>query len=296
MSYSIRAICEIVGGKLLQFHADDTIEHLLLDSRRLIFPDTSLFFALRGPRRDGDGFIEELYRRGVRNFVVSANIAPTSMPEANIILVEDSLAALQQLAAWHRKQFSLPVIGVTGSNGKTIVKEWLNQLLEDEYHIVRSPKSYNSQTGVALSVWQLQPVHGLAIFEAGISRRGEMSRLEPMIRPTIGIFTNIGEAHSEGFDSRAEKAAEKLRLFDNVEALIYCADQPETEKAVEAWWERLKGEDKMYPHVWSWGHLTHGHGIDNLVLIDSLEKQDGWTTIGISNHGRRLRFSIPFTD
>ena len=215
------------------------------------------------------------------------------MPEANIILVKDSLVALQQLAAWHRKQFSLPVIGITGSNGKTIVKEWLNQLLEDEYHIVRSPKSYNSQTGVPLSVWQLQPVHGLAIFEAGISRRGEMSRLEPMIRPTIGIFTNIGEAHSEGFDSRAEKAAEKLRLFDNVEALIYCADQPETEKAVDAWLQRLIGEDKTYPELWSWGHLTYGHGIGNAVRIDSLEKQEGWTTIGISNHGRRPAFLYP---
>ncbi|HTI94698.1 MAG TPA: bifunctional UDP-N-acetylmuramoyl-tripeptide:D-alanyl-D-alanine ligase/alanine racemase [Puia sp.] len=296
MSYNIRAISEIIGGKLLQLHSGDSIEHLLLDSRRLIFPGTSLFFALRGPRRDGDRFIEELYRRGVRNFVVSGKIDLSILPDANIILVEDSLVALQQLAAWHRKQFSLPVIGITGSNGKTIVKEWLNQLLEDQYHIVRSPKSYNSQTGVALSVWQLQPVHGLAIFEAGISRRGEMSRLEPMIRPTIGIFTNIGEAHSEGFASRAEKAAEKLRLFDNVGALIYCADQPETEKAVHAWLQRLKGEDKMYPHLWSWGHLTNGHGIDNMVLIDSLEKQDGWTTIGISNHGRVLRFSIPFTD
>ncbi|HXB08505.1 MAG TPA: Mur ligase family protein, partial [Puia sp.] len=197
MSYSIRTIGEVVGGRLLQLHADDPIEHLLLDSRRLIFPATSLFFALRGPRRDGDRFMEELYRRGVRNFVVSAAGAPepsgaaagqvsaagaiaaasepgfagaapllASMPEANIVLVEDSLVALQQLAAWHRKQFSLPVIGITGSNGKTIVKEWLNQLLEDEYHIIRSPKSYNSQTGVALSVWQLQSVHELAIFEA----------------------------------------------------------------------------------------------------------------------------------
>src|SRR6201991_789205 len=204
MSYNIRAISEIVGGRLLQLHADDTIEHLLLDSRRLIFPGTSLFFALRGPRRDGDRFIEELYRRGVRNFVVPAKPEPAaaesaatgpahpalaSMPDANIILVDDSLVALQQLAAWHRKQFSLPVIGITGSNGKTIVKEWLNQLLEDEYHIVRSPKSYNSQTGVPLSVWQLQPAHQLAIFEAGISRRGEMSRLEKIIKPTIGIFT-----------------------------------------------------------------------------------------------------------
>jgi alanine racemase len=286
MSYSIRAISEIVGGKLLQFHADDTIEHLLLDSRRLIFPDTSLFFALRGPRRDGDRFIEELYRRGVRNFVVSATPAPASMPEANIILVEDSLVALQQLAAWHRKQFSLPVIGITGSNGKTIVKEWLNQLLEDEYHIVRSPKSYNSQTGVALSVWQLQPVHGLAIFEAGISRRGEMSRLEPMIRPTIGIFTNIGEAHSEGFDSRAEKAAEKLKLFAGAEVLIYNSDQPDMVKAIGQW----KGAGAA-ARLFSWGS-----GSDADLQISKVEKDAGWTIISARYAGADLSFSLPFTD
>jgi alanine racemase len=311
MSYSIRAINEIVGGKLLQFHADDTIEQLLLDSRRLIFPVTSLFFALRGPRRDGDRFIEELYRRGVRNFVVSstpdsirpiatpgpAGVVPASMPEANVILVEDSLVALQQLAAWHRKQFSLPVIGITGSNGKTIVKEWLNQLLEDQYHIVRSPKSYNSQTGVALSVWQLQPVHKLAIFEAGISRRGEMSRLEPMIRPTIGIFTNIGEAHSEGFESRAEKAAEKLKLFAGAEVLIYNSDQPEMVKAIDQWGARVK--------QFSWGSDRNAD-----LQISKVEKSAGWTTINARyaaaqsrdpqsrdpDSAQSLSFSLPFTD
>jgi alanine racemase len=327
MKYNIRYINEIIGGTFLQLRNDDPVEHLLLDSRRLIFPDTSLFFSLKGPRRDGGVFIEELYRRGVRNFVVQEEKTPEGaadlrsadesaggiagegtkrtggrggwsdeLAEANIIRVGDVLAALQQLAGWHRRQFAIPVIGITGSNGKTIVKEWLNQLLEDEYHIVRSPKSYNSQIGVPLSVWQLQAAHELAIFEAGISRRGEMRRLEAIIQPTIGIFTNIGEAHSEGFESWAEKAAEKFRLFDNSEALIYCGDQPETEKAVYAWLERLKEEGKIYPHLWSWGHLTYGHGIDNLVLIDSMEKRDGWTTIGITNHGRVLSFSIPFTD
>ncbi len=127
------------------------------------------------------------------------------------------------------------MIGITGSNGKTIVKEWLNQLLEMKFHIVRSPKSYNSQTGVALSVWPIEPTHELGIFEAGISRRGEMLRLETIIRPTIGVFTNIGEAHSEGFDSLAEKAAEKLKLFTHAHVLVYCSDQPETQRAVDAW-------------------------------------------------------------
>jgi len=208
MSYGIRHIAGIIEGSFLQFRGDDPVEHLLLDSRRLIFPDTSLFFSLKGPRRDGRLFMEELYKRGVRNFVVDGVLdGEEGFSGANVIRVDNTLAALQRLTAFHRRQFSLPVIGITGSNGKTTVKEWLNQLLEDEYQIVRSPKSYNSQIGVPLSVWQLNASHELAIFEAGISRRGEMQRLEPIILPAIGIFTNIGEAHSEGFSSRAEKAA-----------------------------------------------------------------------------------------
>ena len=248
MKYPIRDIADIVKGQWQPFRTDDAIEHLLLDSRRLIFPATSLFIALQGPRRDGSRFIEELYRRGVRNFMIEHEVSATGnqaraaddpamapMPDANIIVVPDTLRALQTLAAWHRRQFSIPVIGITGSNGKTTVKEWLNQLLAPDYRIVRSPKSYNSQIGVPLSVWQLEPSHELAIFEAGISKRGEMARLEPIIRPTIGIFTNIGEAHSEGFDSLAEKAAEKLKLFEGADVLIYCNDQPETVRAIAAW-------------------------------------------------------------
>ncbi|HEY4060460.1 MAG TPA: bifunctional UDP-N-acetylmuramoyl-tripeptide:D-alanyl-D-alanine ligase/alanine racemase [Puia sp.] len=296
MLYSIKYIAAIVGGRLVRGHGDDPVEHLLLDSRRLIFPATSLFFALKGPRRDGRIFIEELYRRGVRNFVVQGE-SPAGedtegegvagfMADANIILVEDTLAALQALAAWHRRQFTLPVVGITGSNGKTIVKEWLNQLLEDGYHIVRSPKSYNSQTGVPLSVWQLQAVHELAIFEAGISRRGEMRKLEAIIQPTIGIFTNIGEAHSEGFDSRMEKAREKLALFERAEVLIYCGDQPETVRAVHEW---RPGADR--PVLMGWGR-----GADVAVKIHSMEKLEGWTTIGGHYSGQDLSFSLPFTD
>jgi len=284
MGYSITHINDIVGGRLVAGGADENIEHLLLDSRRLIFPATSLFFALKGPRRTGDPFAKELYKRGVRNFVLEQE---TDLPGANQVIVKDTLTALQRLVAEHRSRFSIPVIGITGSNGKTIIKEWLNQLLEAEYHIVRSPKSYNSQTGVPLSVWQMGPQHQLALFEAGISRRGEMERLEPVIRPTIGVFTNIGEAHSEGFGSLEEKAAEKLRLFDNAEVLIYCSDQPESETAVRTWAKRRD----QYPEIWSWGHH-----IDDLVRIDSLVRNDGWTTLSIANHAREITFSIPFTD
>jgi alanine racemase len=306
MSYTIRHIAGIVKGDFLRFRGDDTIDHLLLDSRRLIFPASSLFFALRGPRRDGRNYLAELYRRGVRNFVVQergglpADTGPAAdagsladaMPDANILFVTDTLVALQQLAAWHRVQFSIPVIAITGSNGKTIVKEWLNQLLEADYHIVRSPKSYNSQTGVPLSVWQLQPAHELAIFETGISRRGEMRRLEAILKPTIGIFTNIGEAHSEGFGSLAEKAAEKLELFAGADVLIYCADQPEAARAVNDWIVKMADHDVEDPPL----RFGWGHGHDVAVRIDSIEKQNGWTKITGYFQEQDLSFSIPFTD
>jgi Alr-MurF fusion protein len=286
MNYSSRHISDIVKGEFLQFRGDDRIAHLLLDSRRLIFPASSLFIALKGPRRDGKGFVEELYRRGVRNFMVQDRVATAAMPDANFILVTDTLAALQQLAAWHRKQFSIPVIGITGSNGKTIVKEWLNELLEADYHIVRSPKSYNSQTGVPLSVWQLQPAHELAIFEAGISRRAEMRKLEDMIQPTIGIFTNIGEAHSEGFSDIAEKAAEKLQLFDRAGVLIFCNDQPETMKAISLW-----RNASACPKLFSWGR-----GADATLRILSLERTEGWTKVTLRYEGADFGLTIPFTD
>jgi alanine racemase len=308
MSYGIRHIAGIIQGRFLQFRGDDGIEHLLLDSRRLIFPDTSLFFSLRGPRRNGGLFMEELYKRGVRNFVVeeaaSGKLQAASdelramsegdtgnFPGANIILVDDTLAALQGLTAFHRGQFSLPVIGITGSNGKTTVKEWLNQLLEDAYQIVRSPKSYNSQIGVPLSVWQLNASHELAIFEAGISRRGEMQRLEKIIRPTIGVFTNIGEAHSEGFAGKAEKAAEKLALFNDAEVLIYCSDQPETVAAVNKWVAERVEQDKAYPFLMRWGR-----DMDVALHIDPIEKKGGWTKVKGSYPGQDLSLDIPFTD
>ena len=290
MEYSVRYIGEVIGGDWLQFHADCAIEQLLLDSRRLIFPGSSLFFGLKGPRRDGGRFVGELYKRGVRNFVVEKGWSGggpvgvvSDMPEANILVVEDALLALQRLAAAHRREFAIPVIGVTGSNGKTIVKEWLNELLAPDFHIVRSPKSYNSQTGVALSVWQLETGHQLAIFEAGISRPGEMARLQPMIRPTIGVFTNIGEAHSEGFASLGAKAAEKLKLFDGAEVLIYCSDQAETVRAVEAWGGKAR-------------RFAWGRGEDAVMRVISQEASAAGTTVVILFEGREVRLVVPFTD
>ena len=235
LKYFISHIRKIVAGAVLQTGEDSLVEYLITDSRKLIFPETSLFFALAGPRRDGSQYIQELYERGIRNFVVHKKIPVSEYPGANIILVKDSLQALAKpCCIFHRSQFNIPVIGISGSNGKTIVKEWLNQMLEDRYSIVRSPKSYNSQIGVPLSVWQMTDTNELGIFEAGISKPGEMKKLEPIIRPSIGIFTNIGEAHSEGFTTLSRKIKEKLELFRHASVLIYCKDHLEIDRAIAA--------------------------------------------------------------
>ncbi len=225
MPYSILHIREILQAAWLNDPPiERQVEHLLHDSRQILFPDLALFFALVGPRQDGHRFIREAYAAGVRNFVVSKAVPVERYPEANFLKVEDGARAMQTLAAFHRKQFDIPVIGITGSNGKTIVKEWLYQLLQDHYHIVRSPKSYNSQIGVPLSVWQMQESHELAIFEAGISQMGEMEHLAEVIRPTLGVITNIGDAHNEGFPSLELKLREKIGLFFSAEPIIYRND------------------------------------------------------------------------
>lgn len=216
--YLVSQIAKIIEAQS-SIKADAVIHHLLLDSRKVYAPASSLFFAIKTNRRDGHQFIPELYKRGVKNFVISEEVDIALYPDANFLSVNDALAALQQLAAYHRSQFNIPVIGITGSNGKTIVKEWLYQLLHEDFNILRSPKSYNSQIGVPLSVWQLNKQHTLAIFEAGISQPGEMEKLENIIKPTIGVLTNIGEAHSEGFHSLEEKRKEKMVLFKNCKLL-----------------------------------------------------------------------------
>ena len=198
---------------------------LLTDSRSLWLPEESLFFALVGKRGDGHRYIEELYLRGVRNFVV--NRLPSELhADANYLLVKDTLAALQVLAQKHREQFDIPVVGITGSNGKTIVKEWLYQLLCPDRVVTRSPRSYNSQIGVPLSAWLINEHTELALLEAGISKPGEMRRLQPIVRPRIGILTNIGGAHQENFTSLQEKCMEKLELFRDCEIIIYDGDNP----------------------------------------------------------------------
>lgn len=233
MSYSVKHIAQVIAAPTTDL-VDATIEYLLIDSRKIVFPETSLFFALAGPRRDGHTYIKEVYGRGIRNFVVSQKVDAELYPNANFLFVNDVLKALQILASYHRGQFHYPVIGITGSNGKTIVKEWLYQLLQADENIVRSPRSYNSQVGVPLSVWQMRSQHTLGIFEAGISTVGEMEALTNIVQPTIGILTNIGEAHSEGFANDEEKLKEKLQLFTHCQQLVYCKDALPTGNNIEA--------------------------------------------------------------
>jgi len=216
------AICK---GSLLQLAKDRVVEDLVIDSRKAMLSEHALFFAISGERHDGHAYIEELYFKGIRQFVVEKPVSLEKFSDANFFLTNSSVHTLQQLVSAHRSKFSIPVIGITGSNGKTIIKEWLHQLLSPDYRTIKNPGSYNSQLGVPLSVWQLQNHHELGIFEAGISKPGEMPYLQKVMQPTLGIFTNIGTAHDEGFLSMQQKISEKLTLFSKVETLIYCADQ-----------------------------------------------------------------------
>jgi Alr-MurF fusion protein len=234
MSFSIHDIATITEGLLAQSKANQPIERLLIDSRKLTHASDGLFFAIRSERNDGHKYIHDAYQAGVRNFVVEQLPHVTLVPEANVVVVKNSVKALQQVAAAHRKQFDIPVVGITGSNGKTIVKEWLNQLLCDDFNIARSPKSYNSQIGVPLSVWNMERVHTLALFEAGISMPGEMDELAKIIAPTIGIFTSIGSAHSENFLSKRQLIGEKLNLFAHCPVVI-CPEDGDIAALIQPW-------------------------------------------------------------
>lgn len=230
--YTIAELLAHLGATRLGTGPEVPPSHLVFDSRRVANGPLSLFFALQGDRNDGHRYIAELFAQGVRNFVVSQAEAATAFPAANFFLVPDTLHALQHLASAHRRRFGLPVVGITGSNGKTVVKEWLWQLLSPDLNIVRSPKSYNSQIGVPLSVWEIGPQHQLGIFEAGISRAGEMARLADIIRCETGIFTNIGDAHSEGFPSLEAKVREKSLLFAHAQRIIFCRDEKRIERVL----------------------------------------------------------------
>ena len=225
MICSIEKVAELIGAHRHGTRKAD-IGFLLTDSRSLCFPEETLFFALKTERKDGHNYIPELYGRGVRNFVVNAmpEEADGKYADANFLEVGNTLAALQRLAALHRDCFNIPVVGITGSNGKTVVKEWLTQLLSPQMAVTRSPRSYNSQIGVPLSVWLLDQQSQVGLFEAGISRPGEMRSLASIIRPTIGVLTCMGPAHQENFNSMEEKCREKMELFRGAASVVCCAD------------------------------------------------------------------------
>ena len=222
MNYTIEKITTLIGARRIGT-SDAQIGWLLTDSRSLCFPEETLFFALKTPRNDGHHYISDLYRRGVRNFVVE-QVPDQVAPDANYLKVPSPLAALQRLAERHRDEFDIPIVGITGSNGKTMVKEWLYQVLSPDHVVTRSPKSYNSQIGVPLSVWLLNEQTQIGLFEAGISQLGEMEALHDIIQPTIGVLTSIGAPHQENFRSLEEKCMEKLKLFHDAKVIIYNAD------------------------------------------------------------------------
>lgn len=219
MSIPVPYLTTAMNSRFEGKYPDMEIDNVSIDSRSLQNNQSTLFFALNGQNRDGHNYVPQLIERGVLNFVVS-HIPENIHGKANFFIVEDTLAALQDFAEWYRQQFDLPVIAITGSCGKTIVKEWLNYLLNPDYNIIRSPKSYNSQVGVPLSIIGINEKHNLGIFEAGISTINEMHKLEEIIRPDIGVLTNIGPAHDEGFTNRKEKISEKLKLFKNCKTVI----------------------------------------------------------------------------
>lgn len=279
--YQSSKIAEIVGAKI-QGQATVSISHLLTDSRQVTEASSAIFIALVASRNDAHQYVFTLYQKGVRAFLVSQIPEDCKhISDACFLIVDDTLEALQKLAAHHRSQFDLPVIAITGSNGKTIVKEWLYQLLKEDYTICRSPKSYNSQVGVPLSVWQLNAHHTLGIFEAGISQVGEMNRLEEIIRPTIGVLTSLGTAHDEGFKTPEQKLQEKLQLFKNCDKLIVNALSL-TEKQI-----LLLPKEKVFL-ISKDEHAT---------LQITSTKQQGLETIIFGKYKKKaLSVTIPFTD
>lgn len=287
LNYSISLINQIVKGELQSTCNDDTIIYeLLIDSRKLINANNTIFFALKSKRNDGHKYIKNLYKRGLRSFIV--NEIPNQseyLVNANYIVVKDTLKALQALSAYHRSQMDYPVLAITGSNGKTIVKEWIYQVLQNDKSIHRSPKSYNSQIGVPLSVWQMKPHHDMAIIEAGISEPEEMDKLQKIIKPTIGIFTNIGEAHGENFINNTHKAGEKLKLFTKVDTLIYSPDQ----KRIQEVLIRSELLDQIKAFTWS----MEGYAD---VRIKKVEKSQHHSTIFAIYKEEEISIEILYID
>lgn len=285
MTYTIEKVTTLIGARRYG-DKDTNIGFLLTDSRSLCFPEETLFFAIKSERNDGHNYIPELYRRGVRNFVVT-NVPKgyaSDYPEANFLKVVNTLEALQRLAERHRDEFDIPIVGITGSNGKTMVKEWLYQLLSPQMFVTRSPRSYNSQIGVPLSVWLMNEQTQVGVFEAGISLPGEMLALRDIIQPTVAVLTNLGAAHQENFESMEEKCREKLILFHDAQTIVYNEDDDIINKVVSEY--DYKGERLS----WSLKNKKAP------FYIKSIEKKETATTITYLYEGNENWYSLPFID
>jgi Alr-MurF fusion protein len=282
----IQEIARVTHGNIIN-KANYHIDTIVFDSRKIAFAQSALFVCLVTDKDDGHKYIAEAYQKGIRSFLISQSISASSFPDACFVQVGNTIRALQALVSEHRSHFKYPVIGITGSNGKTIVKEWLNHLFDGHFQVVRNPKSYNSQLGVALSVWEMHNENSIAIFEAGISEPNEMVYLADMVRPTIGIFTNIGEQHSENFNTKEQKIQEKLKLFYNAQKLIYCADHTliasEIKQAIKH--KLLKAE------LISWGATK-----TCTLIIKQINSTDERTTISGKYKNKNVSIIIPFSD
>lgn len=285
MTYTIEKITTRIGAHHYGENAAD-VAFILTDSRSLCFPEETLFFALQTNRNDGHKYIPELYQRGVRNFVVTdvpADRAET-YPDANFLKVSNTLKALQRLAERHRDEFDIPVVGITGSNGKTMVKEWLYQLLSPEMFVTRSPRSYNSQIGVPLSVWLMDEHTQVGVFEAGISKPGEMAALRAIIRPTIAVLTNLGTAHQENFSSMEAKCREKLVLFHDARTVVYNAD--------DAIVRRIVSETDIQGETIAWSRRDKNAAF----YVSEVKKEDAMSVVSYIYKGVAGRYSLPFID
>ena len=284
--FSENDILSISDIKRFGDHSNRGITHLLIDSRKLIDPDHTLFFAIKTVSNDGHLYIDELYQRGVRSFVVSEISDFSIYPQASFFLAKDVVDVLQKISTYHRKQFNYPVIAITGSNRKTIVKEWLYHLFQPFLEIVRSPRSYNSQLGVPLSIWQMDDSHELGIFEAGISQANEMARLQAVIQPTIGLITNIGAAHAEGFSGTAQKLQEKMKLFTGAETLIYCKDHIDIDQFIHS-----HPDFTVNKRLITWGRSSEAD-----IVVKSIEEKDACSFFTVMILQHEYIFTIPFTD
>jgi alanine racemase len=287
LTLSIHIIEKIIQAKRFGDN-NGIIDTISIDSRSLQNNEKTLFFALVGNNNDAHIYLKDLIGKGVRNFVVT-HIPNGLESKANFLVVKNTLEALQQIASYYRSLFSFPIIGVTGSNGKTIVKEWLNFLLSPDYNIIRSPKSYNSQVGVPLSVLAINEKHNLGIFEAGISTVSEMDKLGKIIQPTIGILTNIGSAHDEGFKNLEEKVKEKMLLFQHSEVVIYQKNEL-VDNFISSSSSLLKGEGRGEVFSWSFTDATA------TVFVSKKEHTHENTLIEYTYKGNVSTLKIPFVD